>query len=158
MDDLEKLSGIGAGPGAADPAVAGDLGAAIQHAGGLDGLLAQLRAGGLGPAVDSWVAKGPNAPVDPNHLGAALGPDTVQQLSAGSGLNVGQLLPLLAAFLPQIIDMLTPNGHVPSGGLNGATAGAGTDLGGLLGSVLGGAGSAGLGGLLGGILDGDTKR
>ncbi len=160
MDDLEKaLAGTEAGTGgAADPAAIGDLGAAIQGAGGLDGLLAKLRAGGLGDAVDSWVAKGPNAPVDPNRLGAALGPDAVKHLSTGSGLSIAQLLPLLAAFLPQIIDMLTPDGHVPSGGLNGATAGSGADLGGLLGSVLGGAGSADLGGLLGGILGGGTKR
>ncbi len=141
-----------------DPTALASLGPAVEGVGGIDGLLAKLRAGGLGGAVDSWVAKGPNATVDPTQLEAALGPDTVQHLSAGSGLNVAQLLPLLAAYLPQIIDMLTPNGHVPSGGLNGTTAGAGTDLGALLGNVLGGSGSADIGGLLGGILGGDTKR
>ena len=47
---------------------------------------------------------------------------------------------MLAAFLPQIVDMLTPNGQAPAGGLNGA-AGSLPDLGGLIG---------GLGGMLGG--------
>ena len=79
--------------------------------------MSKLRAGGLGEQVDSWVSTGSNAPVQPAQLEQALGPDTVQRLSAGSGLNVGQLLPLLAAFLPQIINMLTPKGNVPSGGL-----------------------------------------
>ena len=51
-------------------------------------------------------------PVDPQRLGQALGPDTVQQLSAGSGIDIGKLLPLLAMFLPQIIDMLTPDAIV----------------------------------------------
>jgi uncharacterized protein YidB (DUF937 family) len=138
-------------------AVAG-LDQAIQGAGGLDGLLAQLRAGGLGDAVDSWQSTGPNQPVDPDQLGSALGPDTVQRLSTGSGLDIGKLLPLLAMFLPQIIDMLTPDGNVPSGGLNGATSGG---LGDILGGLLGGgsAGGAGdLGGMLGGVLGGSNTR
>ena len=161
MDDLSKrLNDAGAGGGAADPAAAvAGLGQAIEGSGGLDGLLGQLRAGGLGDAVDSWVSTGTNAPVDPEQLGAALGPNTVGRLSAGSGLDVGQLLPLLAAFLPQIIDMLTPDGNVPSGGLDQAAGGLG-DLGGLLGGVLGagGAGSSDLGGLLGGLLGGSQRR
>ena len=141
-------------------AVAG-LDQAIQGAGGLDGLLAKLRAGGLGDEVDSWVSTGTNAEVEPDRLASALGPDTVQKLSAGSGLDVKQLLPLLAMFLPQIINALTPKGQVPSGGLNGATGGGLGDLGGILGGVLGGGaagGSPDLGGLLGGILGGDKPR
>jgi uncharacterized protein YidB (DUF937 family) len=147
---------------ASDPtaAVAG-LDQAIQGAGGLDGLLGKLRAGGLDKEVDSWVSTGTNAEVEPDRLASALGPDTVQKLSAGSGLDVKQLLPLLAMFLPQIINALTPNGQVPSGGLNGATGGGLGDLGGILGGLLGGgtgSGSPDLGGLLGGILGGDKPR
>jgi hypothetical protein len=93
------------------------------------------------------LSTGPNAPVDPQRLGQALGPDTVQQLSSGSGIDVRSLLPLLAMFLPQIIDMLTKNGSTPSGGLDGATGQGGMpDLGGLLGGLLGGVlGSGGTG-------------
>ena len=112
---------------------------AIDGAGGLDGLLGKLRAGGLGDAVDSWESTGPNQPVDPDQLGAALGPDTVSRLSSGSGIDIGQLLPILAAFLPQIIDMLTPDGNVPSSGLDQAAGGMG-GLGGMLGGLLGGGG------------------
>ena len=127
MDDISKvLNQAGAG-GSEDPAAAlGGLGGAIQGAGGIDGILDKLRAGGLGGPVDSWVSTGPNQPVAPEALGQALGPDTVQQLSSGSGIDIGQLLPMLAAFLPQIVNMLTPDGSVPSGGLNGA---AGSDAG-----------------------------
>ena len=56
-----------------------------------------------------------NQPVDPQRLGQALGPDTVQRLSAGSGIDIAALLPMLAMFLPQIIDMLTPDGTTPAG-------------------------------------------
>ena len=156
MNDLTNPLTTAAG-GDPSATVAG-LDQAIQEAGGLDGLLAQLRAGGLSDAVDSWQSTGPNQPVDPDQLGSALGPDTVQRLSAGSGLDIGKLLPLLAMFLPQIIDMLTPDGNVPSGGLNGATGGG---LGDILGGLLGGesAGGAGdLGGMLGGVLGGTNTR
>ncbi len=148
--------------GGGDPsAILGGLDKAIQGEGGLDGLIAELRAGGLGDAVASWESTGPNMPVEPDRLGSALGPDTVQRLSAGSGIDIGQLLPLLAMFLPQIIDMLTPDGRVPSGGLNQATGGGLGDIGGMLGGLLGGGsagGSSDLGGLLGGMLGGDKPR
>lgn len=112
---------------------------------GVDGLLGRLRAGGLGDAVDSWVATGANDPVEPQKLGDALGQDTVQQLASKSGLSIEMLLPLLASVLPMIVDHLTKNGRAPRQGESGEGGGFG-GLGDLLGSVLGG----GLGGMLGG--------
>lgn len=141
MDDLSKLStGLGgtSAPAAADPAALAGLTDAIQRSGGLDGLVGKLRQGGLEHEVDSWISTGANDPVDPQRLGQALGPDTVQELSSGSGINAGTLLPILAMFLPQIIDMLTKNGSTPAGGLDEAAQSSMPDLGGLLGGVLGG--------------------
>ena len=116
MDDISKMLDQAGAGGTADPAAAlGGLSQAIQGAGGIDGILDKLRAGGLGGEVDSWVSTGANQPVAPEALGQALGPDTVQQLSSGSGIDIGQLLPMLAAFLPQIVNMLTPDGSVPIG-------------------------------------------
>jgi uncharacterized protein YidB (DUF937 family) len=157
MDDLSNLStglgGAGA-PAAADPASIAGLSEAIQQAGGLDTLVGKLRQAGLENEVDSWISTGANDPVDPQRLGQALGPDTIQQLSSGSGINAGSLLPLLAMFLPQIIDMLTKNGSTPAGGLDEAAQSSMPDLGGLLGGVLGGvlgggAGTAGTAGTSG---------
>jgi uncharacterized protein YidB (DUF937 family) len=161
MDDLTKLvsdlGGAVATSGGTDPAAAlTGLQQAVQGEGGLDGLTSQLRAGGLGSQVDSWVSGGPNQPVDADQVAKALGPDTVKRLSAGSGLDIGQLLPMLAGFLPQIVNMLTPNGIVPSGGLN---QGAGApDLGSLLNGLGGSVGLDDLVGGLGGMLGGATKR
>jgi len=154
MDDLTKLASEQAGGGAAgatlDPAALAGLQGAIQQEGGLDGLMAKLKAGGLGSQVDSWVSSQPNQSVEPAQLQQALGPDTVQRLSAGSGLDIGKLLPMLAMFLPQIINMLTPNGQVPSGGVNQAAGQA--DIGSLIGGLVGGAGGAGgLENVLGGL-------
>jgi uncharacterized protein YidB (DUF937 family) len=156
MDDLTKTVSQGGSTGAAGTTDPAALLGGLESAGGLDGLLDKLRGAGLGDAVDSWVSTGENKPVDPAALGQALGPDTVQKLSGGTGIDVGQLLPMLAAFLPQIVNMLTPNGNVPSGGRNCA-AGSLPDLGGLLGGLMGGsAGSgatvnAGLDDILGGL-------
>ena len=161
MDDLSNLSrSLGSAGGADVGATMGNLAGAIDESGGIDGLVDRLRAGGLGQEVDSWVSTGPNQAVDPQRLGTALGPETTQRLADRTGLDINALLPLLAAFLPQLIDMLTPDGRAPSGGLNGALGGGGLgDLGGLLGGLMGGlntggasgAGTGGLQDVLGGL-------
>ena len=166
MDDLSGLSrGLGSAGGADVGATMGDLAGAIDDSGGIDGLVTRLRQGGLDQEVDSWVSTAPNQPVDPQRLGDALGPETTQRLANRTGLDISALLPLLAAFLPQLINMLTPNGQTPSGGLNGALGGGG--LGGLLGGLMGGlntGGAAGTGSLddllsgLGGRSDADEGR
>lgn len=166
MDELAKvvsdLGGATSDAGAGDPAAAlSGLQQAVQQEGGLDGLMGKLRAAGLGDQVDSWVSTGQNQPISPEALSSALGPETVQKLSGSSGIDIAKLLPLLAAFLPQIIDMLTPNGQEPAGGLTGQGM---PDLGGLLGGILGASGAGGsagaggqpdLEGMLGGLLGGD---
>ena len=161
MDDLSKMLGTLSDSGSAgslDPTKLGNLAQAVQDEGGLDDLVGKLQGAGMGGTVDTWVGSGPNESVDPQRLGAALGDDEVQRLSARSGLDIASLLPLLAAFLPQIINMLTPKGEVPDGGLNQAAQQQIPDIGGLLGGLLGGAaggtgtgGNAGLDDLLSGL-------
>src|SRR5690348_9959977 len=146
MDLSNLVAGLSgaAGQTGQDPAAAvGGVQQLIDDHGGVDGLLSKLRAGGLGSQVDSWVSNGPNEPVDPQQLGQALGPDTVNHVAQSSGISIQMLLPLLAAALPMVISHLTPSGQAPQPG----TAANQPDLGGLLGGLLG---SGGLGGILGG--------
>ena len=144
MDDLGKmlgsLGGDTAGAGGTGD-MAGALGGLMGSEGGLDGLVGQLQAGGLGEQVQSWVGTGPNEPVDPDQLASALGPDKVSQLSSQTGIDVGALLPMLAAALPTIINALTPDGKLPSG-----NAAGGFDLGSVLGGLGGGGQTASSGG------------
>lgn len=155
-------TGQGSTATVANPAVAlTGLASAIGAEGGIDQLLGKLRGAGYGEQVDSWISTEPNKTIPPQQLGAALGDDEVQKLSADSGISIASLLPLLAAFLPTIVNMLTPKGQAPAGGVNEAAASAGPDLGGLLGGLLGGAGGSGgqagmpdIGGMLGGLLGG----
>lgn len=127
MDDLNKMLGsLGGGATGAGGSggIAGAIGALAGGEGGLEGLLGQLSSAGLGDQVQSWVGTGPNQPVDPDQLANALGPERVNQLSSQSGIDVASLLPMLAAFLPQIINALTPNGRVEPGGAGGFDIGS----------------------------------
>ncbi len=88
--------------------------------------------------------------MEPQQLATALGPETVQKLSTSTGISVQSLLPLLATFLPMLINHLTPSGKAPAPGTPENTPDVGGVLGGLLGQ--GGLGDilgkGGLGGLL----------
>ena len=82
--------------------------------GGLSGLVGKLSGAGAAPQVNSWVGQGANQPIDPNHLGAALGPDVLNQLTARTGLTQQQLVEQLSRVLPQFVNNLTPNGRLPT--------------------------------------------
>jgi uncharacterized protein YidB (DUF937 family) len=98
--------------------------------GGLAGLVEKFQRGGLGDVVGSWVGTGQNLPVSPEQLRGALGDDVVGGLAEQAGVaQHGDLLGPLSQLLPQLVDKLTPNGHVPQGE---ATADLGSMLGGLL--------------------------
>jgi uncharacterized protein YidB (DUF937 family) len=84
--------------------------------GGLGGLIQKFEAAGLGTTISSWVGNGENQAVGSDALHGVLGSDLVQQIAAKTGLPVDQLLPQIAQHLPQLVDSLTPNGQVPSGG------------------------------------------
>ena len=127
-DVASAVLGMLGAPGAKGPAAAT---ATAGGGGGLDGLVDTLKQAGLGEAVGSWISTGPNLPVDPERLGAALGPERVQQLSGASGVSPGQLLPQLSAFLPELVNALTPNGKLPDP-QQLAQSGLGGFLGGLL--------------------------
>ena len=86
----------------------------IEQHGGLSGMLGQLKAKGLGPAVQSWVSNEPNQPVTGEQIHNAFGADVMQQLAAKVGMNPADLAQKLAQILPQAVDKLTPNGVAPS--------------------------------------------
>ena len=84
--------------------------------GGLGGLVEKFQGAGLGNVISSWVGTGANQSVTPDALHGILGGELVQRIAAKTGVPVEQLLPQIAQHLPQLIDGMTPNGQVPSGG------------------------------------------
>ena len=83
------------------------------NGGGLSEVLNRLRNAGSGDTVDSWVKDGPNRPIQPQEVEAAIEPETLDELSRQTGLSKEELLRRLANELPQAVDQLTPNGVVP---------------------------------------------
>jgi uncharacterized protein YidB (DUF937 family) len=79
----------------------------------LNGLVAALEKGGLGPQVQSWLGNGQNMPITADQLKAVLGNAQVQDFARQFGLPVDEVLKLLAQYLPEIVDKASPNGTLP---------------------------------------------
>lgn len=160
FDSLAKqvLSGMAGGQGGQQDMMSDVLGGLLNQSGGLEGLLGKAKEIGIEDKVGSWIGTGDNQAVTPNQMENLLGSDAVQGVASKLGLNVQQILPLLAQFLPLIIDQLTPKGKIEQG----ATSAEGLDLNSVLASVMkssgGSGGLGGLSGLLGGLLGGQQKN
>jgi len=84
----------------------------LSSVGGFEGLKSKFEAENLGGVVSSWIGSGSNESVQPDQLQKVLGPEVIQEFASKLNLSVSSLLPLLAQFLPMVIDQLTPNGQV----------------------------------------------
>jgi len=120
FDSLAKnaLGSMLGGSAKQDPAAM--LSSLLNESGGLNGLMGKFQQAGLGEAFSSWVGPGQNQAISADQVQNAVGADMLQGLADKLGMNVKTILPLLAQFLPQIIDKLTPSGQIaennPSGG------------------------------------------
>lgn len=84
----------------------------IEKHGGVQGIVAQMESQGLGDTVKSWVGTGANAPISPDQIHAAFGPEVISGLAAKFGLNPQDVAQKLSQVLPQAINHLTPTGSV----------------------------------------------
>lgn len=83
--------------------------------GGLQNLISQFGAKGLGDVIGSWVSTGKNLPISPEQLKGVLGDDTVKNIAAKLGIDSNALTSQLSNLLPDAVDKLTPDGKVPEG-------------------------------------------
>ena len=81
----------------------------------MGGLLEKLQQSGYGDVAKSWVASGPNQPISPGQLGAALGPSLIKTLAEKTGSSEQDVTAQLSKILPGFVDKLTPQGRVPTG-------------------------------------------
>jgi uncharacterized protein YidB (DUF937 family) len=105
-------SGVGSGSGLGG--LFGGAAAGIALNGGLTNLIKDLQNAGQGHIAQSWVGTGPNQPIAPNDLAAALGGDTLDALAKQTGMARDDLLDGLSRHLPDVIDQLTPQGRLPT--------------------------------------------
>ena len=115
LDDL--------GIGGAFKDIAGQLGATAMPAvisavlaktnlGDLNGLVDQLRSGGLGAQVGSWLGQGQNLPVSPDQLRGALSQEQLGHIAQQLGIPADQVLKMLSQHLPGVVDKASPKGVI----------------------------------------------
>jgi uncharacterized protein YidB (DUF937 family) len=80
----------------------------------INGLVAALQKGGLGPQVQSWLGNGANMPITEDQLKAILGNSQLQDFARQLGLPVDATLKILAQYLPELVDKASPNGTLQS--------------------------------------------
>jgi uncharacterized protein YidB (DUF937 family) len=86
----------------------------IDNHGGIQGVVSQLQASGLGDLVKSWVGPGANLPVSAAQIQEALGSSKVTELAAKFGLPADKISEILAQHLPATINEATPAGQLPA--------------------------------------------
>ncbi|MFZ4214312.1 YidB family protein [Pantoea endophytica] len=84
----------------------------VQEQGGVEVLLQKFQQGGLGQVLNSWLGSGSNMSIDGGEVQNALGNDQLQSLADKLGTDVQGASVTLAALLPQVIDKLSPQGHI----------------------------------------------
>jgi uncharacterized protein YidB (DUF937 family) len=83
--------------------------------GGLQNLISQFGAKGLGDVIGSWVSTGKNLPISPDQLQSVLGNDAIKNIASKLGMDTKSVTSQLSNLLPQVVDKLTPDGKVPEG-------------------------------------------
>jgi len=79
----------------------------------LPDVVKQFEEKGMREQVDSWVRTGPNKPVERRQIEDAFGTRELEELARRRGVDRDQLAEVLAKYIPQIIDELTPAGQLP---------------------------------------------
>ena len=101
------MSSLGGGDGQQNQAMKLVMHLVQQNGGNIGGLLSQLQQGGLGDVLQSWIGSNSNESVSAGAIENTLGGQAAQAV----GIDTQQASGLLAQYLPQIIDTMTPNGQ-----------------------------------------------
>lgn len=89
---------------------------ADRESGGLDGLASRFEDQGLGDVISSWIGTDRNQPVSAEQIESAIGSERIHKVADFLGFSSEDVSNGLAAVLPRIIDLLTPDGRVPEQG------------------------------------------
>lgn len=82
---------------------------------GLQNLVNQFDAKGLGDIIGSWISTGQNKSISADQIQNVFGSDALNGIASKLGLNVNDLSSQLSNLLPDVVDKLTPNGKIPEG-------------------------------------------
>ncbi len=105
------LSESGNGGAQSGSVITDVLGSLLKNQGGMEGIFNQLQKGGLDDLLNSWIGTGQNKPMNANQVNDVFGDETLSDVAQQAGVEKAQAQDILSQALPQIIDMLTPNGR-----------------------------------------------
>jgi uncharacterized protein YidB (DUF937 family) len=80
----------------------------------LGDILDKFRDAGSSEKVDSWIRQGPNRPIQPSEVEAAIDVGTLAALSRQTGLSREELIERITQRLPKAVDAMTPAGVWPA--------------------------------------------
>ncbi|HZW21188.1 MAG TPA: YidB family protein [Noviherbaspirillum sp.] len=84
---------------------------------GVHGLVHRFNQAGLGNVIQSWIGTGQNVPVTAEQLRQVLDHGQLRAIADETGLSEREAARQLSDMLPDLVDKLTPAGHIPPGGL-----------------------------------------
>jgi uncharacterized protein YidB (DUF937 family) len=80
---------------------------------GLQSMMSQFQASGLGEKFKSWVGSGENLPISKEQISSVFDGAKLKEMATSAGISVDAIKEKLATFLPGLVDKLTPNGQMP---------------------------------------------
>jgi len=113
LDDVVGAVGWKSGGEGGKAGMMDAIGGLLGGGGGIGGLVEKFTKGGLGETIGSWVGTGSNLPVSAEQIQSVLGNEQVKSIAGKLGISTEDASKSIAAFLPQVIDKLTPDGKVP---------------------------------------------
>ena len=85
----------------------------VQRNGGVGALLQRFQQKGYSQQAASWVSTGPNETLEPQAVTDVVGMDELSRLSQQLGVSHEEVSSGMAQILPEVVNHLTPQGHVP---------------------------------------------
>jgi len=85
----------------------------VQRNGGVGALLQRFQQKGYSQQAASWVSTGPNEALEPQAVDDVVGMDELSRLSQQLGVSHEEVSNGMAQILPEVVNHLTPQGHVP---------------------------------------------
>jgi uncharacterized protein YidB (DUF937 family) len=102
----------GGGGGASMLAALAPLLASLLASGGLQRLLSQFQAQGMGGKANSWMSTGENEPLTGEEVRQVVGDDAVRDAASRLGVSEDEAASDLAQLIPQIVDKASPDGQL----------------------------------------------
>lgn len=85
----------------------------MQRNGGVGGVLERFRQKGLGPHADSWVSAGSNHPLRAEEADDVVGGEEIKRVAHELGVPESDVARGFAEIMPEMVDQLSPEGHLP---------------------------------------------